>query len=173
MVLMYDSEYDTEQVHEMVVHFHQDFDATSPREWDDCGRFYSPDRDWAEETVSLYGLAPYELSSEGCDLALREAAAEHASQGDAVVAVQYQDYGSSGARMHVCDSLDYANGLYIIPAAKVRTEWGEHYDTFGVRLEHALAYAKAVVGEFDSYLSGECYGFAIEWQGETLDSCWG
>jgi hypothetical protein len=31
----------------------------------------------------------------------------------------------------------------------------------------------AEVAEYDSYLRGECYGYAVERDGEEVDSCWG
>jgi len=43
-----------------------------------------------------------------------------------------------------------------------------------VKREKAQALIEAEVATYDSYLRGDCWGFAIEDQnGETLDSCWG
>lgn len=40
-------------------------------------------------------------------------------------------------------------------------------------LDQVMECFRAEIDEFDKYLRGEVYGFIVEWNGETLDSCWG
>jgi hypothetical protein len=64
-------------------------------------------------------------------------------------------------------------GFAFMSKATILKEYGGKILTKAKR-EKAEGLIQAEVKTYDSYLTGDCWGFAIEDQdGETLDSCWG
>lgn len=83
-------------------------------------------------------------------------------------------YVGSGA--HSCDPGGWDSGqvgwIYVT-RERARKEYGAKRITRKVR-EQIEKCLRAEVEEYDSYLTGDCYGYIVEdEEGNTLDSCWG
>lgn len=82
-----------------------------------------------------------------------------------VVPVRFEDYGSSGARIYDVQDLAHANGVIYCTREKQREEGLSHQ-----RVRKALL---GELGEYDSYLQGEVYGYIAGRDTPFEDSCWG
>jgi len=150
--------YWTETIGEMEAQLLPDYDAMSPRDWSNVGEIIAGSSSYYE----------YDHRAERYDLP--EWAAEAAAEGGAVLAIWFEDRGSNGAAVYPVSSLDDANGLYIVPAKAVAEEWS---GTYAERLALAKEVATAEVATYSAYLQGDSCGWAVEWQGDVLDSVWG
>lgn len=91
------------------------------------------------------------------------------AQGDVAFALQFQDYGSSGARLYVHGDPDdgRAGGYIIAEKAKIEHEWDG--DTVKAR-----EYLEGEVKEYDQYIQGEVYWWRVVGpDGATLESVGG
>jgi hypothetical protein len=83
---------------------------------------------------------------------------------------------AGSAEFRACDSAgwDWGQvGFIYCDKDDIRKNWGVKRVTKKL-LKQAEELLEAEVGEYDSYLTGECYGFIIESpDGEDLESCWG
>lgn len=159
----------------LTVEIHADWDAESPRDWDNVGTLYLPAMDSTAELPARahnYSAAesrPLEFAGRYIELT-----------GGVALPVQFSDYGSSGARISAgtadelrgCD--DWANGLIWATPEKIAAEWV----AYGVLADEARSRARAaLVQEIETYnlwLEGGFTGYVILTPaGETLDSCWG
>lgn len=165
---MMDEAFETDEVASLTVHLCYDPEpyVSNPREWDNVGQLFGygdfPTDDERNRVSDDYGQA------------LREYAAEAAAEGGIVLAVRFDDYGSSGQRIHTVSSIDDANGLCVVPGAVIAEDWVPIYATVSEARERALACAEAELDTFNAYLQGEVFGYVVKApNGATLDSCWG
>lgn len=141
---------------------------------DGQGYRYNRGRDWRD-------AAGFVRTDDGDGWA-RETAADVSAAGGYVVPVAYHNYGSSGSVFGPVDSIDDANGLFVLTAADVAGEWitpptdAAWWARNGWADARAAAagYADAFLAEVGAYVRGEVYGYTVTApDGTVVDSCWG
>jgi hypothetical protein len=146
--------------HGLTARIYPDWESRSPREdYDNVGTLAledygdeQPPRNWGEYADTL-------------EPTIRELRRD----GNTVLPLRLEDYGSSGARLRVTDAED-ANGYIYAGREKIAEEWGEGRKA----RKKARAYLRGEVAEMDAVLQGEVYGWAIEnTAGDVLESVWG
>lgn len=141
-----------------------DWDATSPAEWDNLGELYQFGRAWLNGAKDAPGDIEEAHERRRAGLTIRALR----MQGDAAVLFQFQDYGSSGARILALDDDDddIATGYIAGNLARILEEGPVDGD-----------WRRALRGEltnWDNYVQGNVAGYMIrDEHGEVLDSCWG
>lgn len=144
----------------------QDTDCSSPRENDNLGTMLCWHRN-------------YRLGDDN-PFSTPEEFMESDEYKDAAVVLPLGLYDHSGISMYIgAGSIDYGGwdsgqvGWIYVSKAKARHEC-EWKRLTKARLAKLAEYLTAEVREYDSFLTGDCYGFVIEdADGEQLDSCWG
>jgi hypothetical protein len=92
----------------------------------------------------------------------------------AALAVRYEDYGSSGARIYVVEGttiedLESANGV-----AYVTREACEKFGVDASNVEEIEQQIRGEISEFSSYVEGHVYGIVVrDADGEVAESVWG
>lgn len=162
---MYDP-VDTFEIDGFTVELHQDYDAGNPfKEWDqaseilsdvkgyDLGEDVPHPESWYKDTPSSAVMARWLTLFGGYVIALPWS---------------FQDYGSSGARVHLdTPDDDPASGWIVMTQETVDRE-------FASSLEDAERCAKAEFDSFRSWIEGEVLGYVVKNPaGEVVDSCWG
>lgn len=143
-----------------------DEDCSSPRENDNLGTMLCWHRNYR-----LGDDNPYESPEEFY---------QSEEYKDAAVVLPLGLYDHSGISMYVgSEPIDYGGwdsgqvGYIYITKAKAREEYGWKRLT-KARLVKLTKYLTGEVTEFDSFITGDCYGYVVEdADGERLDSCWG
>jgi len=131
----------------------------SPREWDNLSTLVCESRDY-----SLGDVNPRYSSDD-----IEESAREDASGGVYLLA-RFVDYGSGGARFYVEDDPELANCYLYVTPERIRAEYGTDDNAARLRAADLL---RGEVETMDTYVSGEVYGWAVERDGEDVDSVWG
>jgi len=168
---MYPEPYDQWEHRGLTVAIHHETYPQNPRDsWDSLGTIlgYAPSA-WRRGTNYSDRDAP--------DLRYTLPEDVIAEPGTVYVPLQYQDYGSNGARLLADAGATYNpdihNGVIYVDRAK----WQREYRR--TRLTNALRarILECLVDEIetqDAYYQGDVYGFVVsDSHNEHLDSCWG
>ncbi len=150
------------------VELHPDYDSGGPGEWDNLGDLFSFERGnelqgFAERSDSVgQSFEAQEKERPGLTVRYLRACGYHA------VLFQYQDYGSSGARVLALDDDDdaIATGYIACSFEKMTSDGPVDGDA-----------RRALVGElsnWDAWVEGRVVGYVVrDTAGEVVDSCWG
>lgn len=150
------------------VGLHQDWDSDGPGEWDNLGDLFSFERGaelrgFADRSDSVgQSFEAWERERPGLTVRYLRACGFYG------VLFQYQDYGSSGARVLVLDDDDdrIATGYIACSFEKMRSDGPVDGD-----------WRRALVQElsnWDAWVEGRVIGYVVEdTAGEVVDSCWG
>ena len=141
----------------LTIDIKQDSDAESPRAWDNLGTM-----------VCIHGR--YQLGdSQERDL-VREAEKEGA------IMLPLYLYDHSGITMNTtgfsCPWDSGQVGMIFVTFEKIRQEYGKKRISKALikKVEKQL---RQEVETYDQYLRGDVYGYALDKDGEFIDSCWG
>lgn len=162
----------TEQYKGYAIAIRHDLDAESPREWDNAGIMVC----W-HSRYSLGDKHDYLSPEEFLKYAEREL---DDTDEKILVMLPLHLLDHSGIRMsvrsfdHLYMGMDSGQvGWIYITEGKARREWGKDLSPLELT-EIATKYLTSEVKIYNSYLSGEVYGYAVsDPQGEEVDSCWG
>lgn len=166
--------FETFDIDAYTVELHQDDDASSPAEWDNLGTlvaFPSLSRSYSFAERESTGDDDDAYDRGGCALLVRYL---RMSQGVYALPFQFQDYGSSGARLIALGTDDDANADGFICTTHKRVtelagsdaqyhtdEW--IYNALRVELEN-----------WDNYVQGNVAGYVVKDEtGDVVDSVWG
>src|SRR5262245_18675357 len=144
--------------HGLKLEIFPDWDAGNPREeWGMFGAL------WQEPFAVTSRTFRYEQDIE-------EDIRERRLDGETVIPVRFEDYGSSGARIRETDPEDATGFVY----ADRETIAGEYGGAGELERRKARALMRGELETVDAWLRGDVYGYAIEDAGgDTVDSCWG
>ena len=147
----------------LLVSIYQDTDIGNPyEEYDEAGYIWIPHLFCNAIPPSGHAHDPY--TEEGVRFSMRYLGV---FEGAVCVPVQFQDYGSNGARVLALDDHEGANGLAWVFPPEIEKEWDGDRE----------AARRCLVGQvetLDQWVSGEVFGYVIETErGEHLDSLWG
>lgn len=142
-----------------------DDDAMSPREWDQLGTIISWGRaSFVGDESTTY--EPYDTDYSTARWAVRIRREREAT---VVIPLRFNDYRASGSELVVAQSWDDANAVILDTPRGREMCWGTPAPT----REQTRDALEAEVEEMNTYLHGEVYGWAVEADGITIDSCWG
>jgi hypothetical protein len=156
----------------LTVKIYQDGEGASPAEWDNLGTLVAFPRMWNEYRIAereSTGTEDDAIDRGGFALLARYLRmAENAT----AVPFRFEDYGSSGARLHATDEGDdNPSGFIVTTPDRIRELCGDDPKF------HATEWAQdALRGELDvwgQYVEGDVYGYVIERNGVEVDSLWG
>lgn len=132
----------------IALHYDED-DPTSPRDWDNVGRFA--------------GLRRWTFNDDDFAEPYRSAREE---AGEPILAIPVKVLDGPYTIVRETGDWGYADGIYWAPLSKVQAEgFG---DVAGLR-----ACLRAEVAVLNQYLAGETYGYSVTLGDEIIDSCWG
>lgn len=150
----------------MTCELHQDWDPSSPAEWDQLGTLVNFDRNAPGESQ------PFGIVGSDTDAAERGGAALlvrylRLTRGIIAVPFRFSDYGSSGAHISAASRDEESPSGYIFTTPERCAE-------LGVDLADAERQLHGELSEWDSYVSGEVCGYIVrDPAGEVVDSVWG
>jgi hypothetical protein len=164
---MEDRLYKNEEYRGYTIKVFYDYDAESPRAWDNLGTIYSNSRNYNPDKHSIEEI----LNDEGTGMS------DDFKKN--YIWLKIRGYEHSGLTISVSGGYPYDDpwdsGLFgIIAMSKEDAikNWGKKICTKEVR-EKALKCLKGEVETLDQYYTGDVYGFVIEDEDENeIDSCW-
>lgn len=152
------------EVDGFTIELYQDFLAGNPyKEWDQASEILSDVKGF-----DLGGDVPHPESWYRDTPSSKVMARWLTLFGGYVVALpwQFQDYGSSGARVYLDTPDDDPASGWVVMTAKAAEEFSS--------LEEAERCARAEFDSFRSWIEGEVLGYVVKNPaGEVVDSCWG
>lgn len=167
--------WETEEYRGFTIELHQDIEPSPPSDWDNLGTMVAFDRLWREyrfcERVST-GDEDDAIERGGARLLLRYLRIAH---GMLALPFQFQDYGSSGARILAGDETDdefSVSGFIFTTHDRVNELCG--LDKKFHTVEWITQALEGELKNWDAYVEGRVVGMVItDANGETVDSCWG
>lgn len=169
--------FETIDYHGYRIELHQDIDASSPAEWDQLGTVYALSSSAAyvgfESPGDWHGRAIEAMDRGGARLLRRYLSLCY---GVSAVALQVNDYGSSGVQMNADDGADDTGDYY---NAYIATDAKRIGELCGDDPEYQTAewIDKALRGELNdwrAYFAGDVIGWVVlDPCGNEIGSCWG
>lgn len=161
---------DTKTIGDYTISIVPDNEPTNPRDWDNLGTMYCYHRRYSLgdiEASKQYNTDNFNNWNE-FEAQLRK--------DDNVIVLPLGLYDHSGITMYVGSSHDRWDGGQVGFIAITREKIREEYSAKRISkqlLARVEQYLRNEVKTYDDYLTGNCYGYVIEKNGEEVDSCYG